>query len=207
LNFGEKLTAHLINNVIYVYKNYSESEEIVNVPVYIMNAPIMFDSNGASSMNLKLDLEEIANVENKDHIYNVTLTPSAEWLNAPERAYPVYVDPTHRESFTNSNYATGITVYQLQGNQAKGDNGFTYVGRDFGTTAQVPGEYVELGICRVYMTAPIGNIPKDARIESATYRVTQMSDFHTFIDKPRGIARNNGFIRSRRRLEWWNNLE
>lgn len=58
-------------------------------------APVMVDANvneesgeAARSSDISFDLEK------NEAGYLLTLTADAEWLNAPERVYPVYLDPT-----------------------------------------------------------------------------------------------------------------
>lgn len=54
---------------------------------FSMDAPLMYDANNAESRNLSLKLEEINNKT------VITLEADSTWLNAPERAYPVVLDP------------------------------------------------------------------------------------------------------------------
>ena len=56
---------------------------------FVIEAPYMFDSNGASTAEIAVTLE---NTENS--VYNLTYTPDYTWLSAEERAYPVTIDPT-----------------------------------------------------------------------------------------------------------------
>ena len=56
--------------------------------VFYLSAPYMKDGEGNRSEKIALSLEE---GKNKECL--VTLTPDREWLEAPERVYPVVVDP------------------------------------------------------------------------------------------------------------------
>lgn len=56
--------------------------------VFCLSAPYMKDGEGKRSEKIALSLEE---GKNKECL--VTLTPDREWLEAPERVYPVVVDP------------------------------------------------------------------------------------------------------------------
>lgn len=56
--------------------------------VFCLSAPYMKDGEGKRSEKITLSLEE---GKNKECL--VTLTPDREWLEAPERVYPVVVDP------------------------------------------------------------------------------------------------------------------
>ena len=56
--------------------------------VFCLSAPYMKDGEGKRSEKIALSLEE---GKNKECL--VTLIPDREWLEAPERVYPVVVDP------------------------------------------------------------------------------------------------------------------
>lgn len=59
-----------------------------NLTVISIVAPEMMDASGEASTNLSLALAK------EDGKYIATITADKEWLNAPERAYPVRIDPT-----------------------------------------------------------------------------------------------------------------
>jgi RHS repeat-associated protein len=67
---------------------------------FTIAAPEMRDASGAISQSVALSLE------NADGTAIMTVRPDAAWLNAPERAYPVVVDPTHK--LTNDNLLSGV---------------------------------------------------------------------------------------------------
>lgn len=56
---------------------------------FVIEAPYMFDSNGISTDNIDVSLE---NTENSE--YNLIYTPDYNWLSSNERVYPVTIDPT-----------------------------------------------------------------------------------------------------------------
>ena len=65
--------------------------------VFVIPAGIMFDAEGESSRAVHYDVEP--NGEGK---YTLTVTADAEWMNAPERAFPVTIDhPVHIQGFYN----------------------------------------------------------------------------------------------------------
>ncbi|MBQ6946709.1 MAG: hypothetical protein IJN42_01570, partial [Clostridia bacterium] len=58
-----------------------------------LNAPIMTDAAGNSSGAITLSLQTVKANEG-NHVYTVTVTPDAAWLQMAGRVYPVTVDPT-----------------------------------------------------------------------------------------------------------------
>ena len=56
--------------------------------VYIIPAAFMYDSAGAESESVTMTLVPLGNGK-----YTLTITPSAEWMNANERVYPITIDP------------------------------------------------------------------------------------------------------------------
>ena len=56
---------------------------------YELPAPYMFDASGATSYGVAYALVEI-----KDGEYLLSVAADASWINAPERVFPVTVDPT-----------------------------------------------------------------------------------------------------------------
>jgi len=55
--------------------------------LFNVGVPVMYDSEGKSSADIAVSM-----TQGKKTV-EVTYTPSAEWLNAEERAYPVTIDP------------------------------------------------------------------------------------------------------------------
>lgn len=56
---------------------------------FIIEAPYMFDSNGISTDDIDVSLENT-----NDSTYTLTYFPDYEWLSSEERVYPVTIDPT-----------------------------------------------------------------------------------------------------------------
>ncbi|HEX3048892.1 MAG TPA: DUF6531 domain-containing protein, partial [Bacillota bacterium] len=56
--------------------------------VFSIPKPFMYDATGAISEEIQTEL-----VKQGDE-YRLALTPSQNWLNAPERTYPIVIDPT-----------------------------------------------------------------------------------------------------------------
>lgn len=131
--------------------------------VITLSAPIAVDAAEAvdNSVSMTLDIDEdgtpVARVE-----------ANWDWLSAPERAYPVRIDPT----IDIAKSAMRVTaVEQLAPDTYVGENDFQYAGYDDGDktgTAEFRGGY-GLGMCRVYLAIQydFGNIMDEARIDSA----------------------------------------
>ena len=56
---------------------------------FVIEAPYMFDSNGISTDDIDVSLENTG-----DSTYTLTYAPDYSWLSSEERAYPVTIDPT-----------------------------------------------------------------------------------------------------------------
>ena len=80
-------------------------------PAFIMPKPFMYDMNGNKSDNVTYS------IENEDSGTILTVSADPEWINAPERVLPVFIDPqlsTDAESFfafshTKTTGTTNIT--------------------------------------------------------------------------------------------------
>ena len=70
---------------------------------YLLTAPYMWDSVGASSSAVTLTLTEAKNKK-----FTLVLSADSEWLSDAERAYPVYIDPafTYKPTSASSVYET-----------------------------------------------------------------------------------------------------
>lgn len=71
-----------------------------NVP-YRIPAPYMFDSNDQYSFDAYYTL-----APNEDE-WILTVTADAEWINAKERVFPVFLDPTVEETYTSESQICG----------------------------------------------------------------------------------------------------
>jgi hypothetical protein len=56
--------------------------------IFMIPKFVMFDSKKASSEDINVDIKKQGNV------YRLMVTPNENWLNSPERVYPVTVDPS-----------------------------------------------------------------------------------------------------------------
>ncbi len=151
------MTAELQENRSVLISNVTEEE-----PLFLMNAPFMYDAAGARTSEVEVTLTETANG------YLYTMTPSEEWLSDPARAYPVTIDP-HIEKITSYANVKDTTVsFKTRGAtvgasslESSAEIAYLKVGRQYNGN--------ELGAA-VYFAVP-SNIPKSARIVQATMDV------------------------------------
>ena len=77
-----------------VYKENSDgsisfyAEEDLENAVYTIDKPFMYDANGETSSDITVVIGETKKG------FSLQLSASSDWLNAPERTYPVTIDPT-----------------------------------------------------------------------------------------------------------------
>ena len=90
--------------------------------VFYLDAPLMLDKEYACSENIELS------VENTSKGFKLTVRPDKEWLAAPERVYPITIDPTlaitkpqseiESNYFVTNNHNTGVAFLYV-GNQGQ----------------------------------------------------------------------------------------
>lgn len=84
-------------------------------PAFVLTAPLLFDAAGAVSDFLSLSLSQ------ENGLASVTLTADPAWLSAPERVYPITVDPVVTGE-TGSAYADDTFTTEIgSANHAQGD--------------------------------------------------------------------------------------
>ena len=136
--------------------------------VYTIEAPLMEDANHEIYAGIQVVLEE------KDGEKYIKIIADKQWLNAPERVYPVKIDPTITGNQNQHDYF--VPVEEHSANVELGNINFTYVGYDNGRATGTGGS--GHGIVRIYSKINIGDIPSDAVISEATYTVYQRSTFY-----------------------------
>lgn len=177
------LSWELKNNTLYLYEEGKDPEMEA---AFVLEAPEMLDSAGEISFGVKLSVEEFptGNVffpleegrtgEGPEGLLRVTVTADESWLSAPERVYPVRIDPTAVQ-------VTGSAIRMAcaeegSPNTAIGDNQYPYVGYDDGITS---GNYAGFGSrhlnCRTYFSVDydFAALSSEAEIVSAALQVTQ----------------------------------
>ncbi|MGT2911558.1 DNRLRE domain-containing protein [Streptococcus cameli] len=134
--------------------------------LFVLTAPMMVDNAGETSTALTLGLKEAGKS------YEVTVTASKDWLTAPERRYPVRIDPTvtiPREKLLD--VVTSSVRGTFQG------NAYGFVGYIDSANMGMPGVR-DIGRSRMYFKVnyDFNNIPKEAKIDSASLNLYQYSN-------------------------------
>ncbi|MCC8023390.1 MAG: DNRLRE domain-containing protein, partial [Clostridiales bacterium] len=129
---GKHLTFTMENNILNVF--YKEETE----PVMTLTAPVMTDASGEMSTAILLELEE------RDGASCLLVKPDADWLDAPERAYPVTVDPRIALDTSNLEWhlvenGVGIPGYPAGPDVDHTSNPYLYVGWEKGNLTGVTG--------------------------------------------------------------------
>lgn len=159
------LAGEIRNNTLYLYEFGTDPETDA---VFVLEAPEMVDSADEISFGVRLSMQE------RDGMLLVTVTADAEWLSAPERVYPVRIDPTAIQ-------VTGSAIRMAcaeegSPNTVIGDNQYPYVGYDDGVTS---GNYAGFGSrhlnCRTYFAIDydFSSLLSEAEIVAAAFQVTQ----------------------------------
>ena len=137
---------------IYLYVDI-EGEE----PLFILEAPYMFDAEGEESTALSMTLAEDG---------TLTLVADAAWINDETRVLPVVIDPTlyivSTVSFTDSNVCTANLDKNYQGTDYR-----NYAGK--GRT----GTLLQTYSARTYMKFALPGLPAGSIITNAALKVEQ----------------------------------
>ncbi len=159
------LSVSLINNILYLYEAGDAPEQEA---VFVLEAPEMEDAAGEVSFGVEMTFAETGG------LYLVTVTADREWLDAPERVYPVRIDPT---AIQVSGSAIRLACAEEGSpNAVIGDNQYPYVGYDDGITS---GNYAGFRSrhlnCRTYFAIDydFAALAAEAEITSAAFLVTQ----------------------------------
>ncbi|MFR8010533.1 MAG: DNRLRE domain-containing protein [Clostridia bacterium] len=152
--------ARLENGVINLY----EKDE----RVLTLAAPMMTDHDANICENVTLSLSE------EKGEYTVTVTVDKNWLDAPERAYPVKIDPNL--TVPTSKF-TVVTASEYRG---------VYQGRSYGYAGHLTDDQIgtpgagDLGKTRMYfhIDDDLSEIPEGAKINSAALRIYQYMDYN-----------------------------
>ncbi|MCL2354459.1 MAG: DNRLRE domain-containing protein [Oscillospiraceae bacterium] len=176
LILGDNLTAVLIANAIFIFEDYEEGEE--NIPVYTIQAPYMIDANFETNKNVVL---ELVGAHDCAQTYIVTLILDEEWLESFEIAFPVIMSSTVTRIFRRGQ-GNFTNVRQRFPDLPYGNIHSIYTGFENGSvTEQVPGAVMGGHLMtRAYFSVPLGDIPQEARIDSATLTLTQRSVYWTW---------------------------
>lgn len=176
------LSARIENNTLYL----TDGEEIA----FVLEAPEMEDAAGEISFGVRMELTEwdgseagqtdvagAAGALRKDGgpgQYLVTVTADQDWLSAPDRAYPVRIDPTAIQVTRSAIHVA--CAEEGSPNSVIGDNQYPYVGYDDGITS---GNLAGFGSkhlnCRSYFAIDydFSALAAEAEIRTAAFQVTQ----------------------------------
>lgn len=167
---GDGLSASLVNNALYLHEPGRDPED---GPIFVLEAPEMEDAAGEISFGVRMALEEAG-----DGMYLVTVAPDKAWLDAPERAYPVRIDPTAIQ-VTGSAIRVACAE-EGSPNTVIGDNQYPYVGYDDGiTSGNLAGFGSRHQNCRTYFAIDydFAALASEAEIVSASLQVYQKTSW------------------------------
>ncbi|PGK08261.1 wall-associated protein [Bacillus anthracis] len=148
--------------------------------VFTLPKPYMNDSNVDQQSGEAVTSDAVRyNIEKKDEkTYTLTVTADPQWLQAPERKYPVYVDPSvELGNFENAYAASASASTNYSGGKLwdSGQNSYTLkVGYYDGST----------GTNFAFIKPNVSNL-KGAKIESATFHAYAV--WHYYANQPNGV--------------------
>ena len=153
---GDTLLYKIEDNRLKIYERNGEKDQLV----YSVSAPYMTDNNGDACNGIVL------NVTKKDGKVYLDITPNEKWLNAPERAYPVRIDPTI--SLTRENMEFGVIENGSGGGGAAGShiehlgNSYLYAGYEDGSLVGISDIRYQQTRSYIKFDYNFSKIPKEA---------------------------------------------
>ncbi|PFZ97887.1 DNRLRE domain-containing protein [Bacillus wiedmannii] len=148
--------------------------------VFTLPKPYMNDSNVDQQSGEAVTSDAVRyNLEKKDEkTYTLTVTADPQWLQAPERKYPVYVDPSvELGNFENAYAASAYPTVNYSGGKLwdSGQNAYTLkVGYYDGSS----------GTNFAFVKPNVSNL-KGAKIEGATFHAYTV--WHYYANQPNGV--------------------
>ncbi|WP_255293640.1 DNRLRE domain-containing protein [Bacillus wiedmannii] len=148
--------------------------------IFTLPKPYMNDSNVDQQSGEAVTSDAVRyNIEKTDEkTYTLTVTADPKWLQAPERKYPVYVDPSIEiDNFENAYASSANTSVNYSGGKIwdSGQNAYTlkvgYYNRSTGTNF-------------AFIKPDVSNL-KGAKIESATFHAYAV--WHYYGNQPNGV--------------------
>lgn len=126
----EDLNLEVRDNVLYAFND--------DETIFVISAPFMTDNSGEISQNVLLSLDK----NNGKNI--LTVSPDEEWINSPDRAFPICIDPTINLNSSNFDWylvenGVGTSGYPAGPNVQHIDNPYLYVGFEKGNLTGFPG--------------------------------------------------------------------
>ncbi|MCL2462701.1 MAG: DNRLRE domain-containing protein, partial [Defluviitaleaceae bacterium] len=149
LSLGGLIPVPQEDGSICLFKGAGEAE-----PLFILEAPYMYDAAGEESYALTMALAEDG---------TLTLTADAAWINDESRVLPVVIDPT---LIISRSYNSGFRNYYIN-SLVTGTNyhsaDFLVVGKDL------------FALYRSYIKFPLPSLPDGSVVTNANMKVTQCS--------------------------------
>ncbi|MEF7657824.1 DNRLRE domain-containing protein [Bacillus thuringiensis] len=148
--------------------------------VFTLPKPYMNDSNVDQQSGEAVTSDAVRyNIEKTDEkTYTLTVTADPQWLQAPERKYPVYVDPSvELGNFENAYAASAYPTVNYSGGKLwdSGQNAYTLkVGYYDGSS----------GTNFAFVKPNVSNL-KGAKIEGATFHAYTV--WHYYANQPNGV--------------------
>jgi RHS repeat-associated protein len=136
-------------------------------PLYTMPAPFMFDANADAK---KAHSDKVSQtVEQRDGTITVTVRADAAWLAAPERQYPVVIDPTIKIEPT-SNTGQDAQIWSDTPTRNDGADYRLSVGTD------------NTGIARSLLKFDMSVVPAGSSLASAQLRMYYDNELYTGVN-------------------------
>ncbi|WP_033706514.1 DNRLRE domain-containing protein, partial [Bacillus mycoides] len=148
--------------------------------VFTLPKPYMNDSNVDQQSGEAVTSDAVRyNIEKTDgKTYTLTVTADPKWLQAPERKYPVYVDPSiELDNFENTYASSAYPTVNYSGGKLwdAGQNAYTLkVGYYDGAS----------GTNFSFIKPDVSNL-KGAKVESATFHA--YTSWHYYSNQPNGV--------------------
>lgn len=155
-------------------------QDVKKENIFTLPKPYMNDSNVDQLSGEAVTSDDVRyNIEKTDEkTYTLTVTADPEWLQAPERKYPVYVDPSIEvDNFENAYASSAYPSVNYSGGKLwdSGQNAYTLkVGYYDGAS----------GTNFAYIKPQISDL-KGAKIESATFHAYAV--WHYYGNQPNGV--------------------
>jgi hypothetical protein len=156
-------------------------------PIFTLTAPCMTDTDGAFSLGVSLTLTEGEGAQ------TVTVSADEAWLAAPERAYPVFIDPTY-ELRENEIFYGVVQAFGLNSSLDNGPNtehvglGYLYAGLENGSLVGVGGiiygqswSYLRINNIDSFIATYFSDLPEEAIISAKVhaYRYAGVGGYRT----------------------------
>ena len=136
--------------------------------VFFIPAPFMTDANGVVSTAVSFEVSPSDN-----GIVLLTVTADADWINYPERAFPVAIDPQIKLSGS-----TSMSTYSWNNGSLISSSLHTIGTADSGVSSCTTCSNAS----RMYMSFTMPSLPHNPRIKKAELQVSQLSSlikYHT----------------------------